>query len=196
MPTRPHPPLRTCPSLWVEQKPDRNLDCEANTPSPLLGVRQEPSRGKGMAPQHPDLGLGFRVQVFRRRGGDLVEYVTLALPAAVSRTETSSHRCPDFSCFLPLLLRGTVTTAHWHTDTGAPPRHPERTSCNWELLALLGSQSLSRLSTPSRAPRSQAEHHSVLHCWGGGGRGSGRRDSRKALIVLIFAGRHSLNPQP
>lgn len=128
LPTRPHPPLRTCPSLWVEQKPDRVLDGEVNTP---CWVCTKSLRGAGgERPQLPEPGLGCRVQVLQGRGGDLVEHVTLAIPAAVSRAETPPHRCPDF-CFLPSLLGGPITTAPGHTDTRAPPRHPERTSCNW-----------------------------------------------------------------
>lgn len=137
-------------------------------PQSALGVRQEPSRGRRIAPQHPEPTLGYRVQVLRERGGKLVEYVTLALPAPVGRTETPPHWGPDFSASCPCCWETQPPQHPWPTDTGAPPRHPERTSCNWGRLVLPGSQSLCSPPTPSRAPRSQAKRHSVLRCWGPG----------------------------
>lgn len=130
-----------------------------------------------------------------------MEYVTLALPAAVSRTETPPHGCPGFSRFLPLLLGGgggVQSPQHTGTQTLGPlPGTPRGPAATWGAWPCHGHRA-SAGPPPLAAPPDLKQNTTLTFDAGGGGarrRVIFSRDWRKALF-LTFTGRHSLTPQP
>lgn len=132
-----------------------------------------------------------------------MEYVTLPLPAAVSRAERPLPTGALTSVSCPCCWEAQSPQYTGTQTLGPLPGTRRGPAATGGHLALSGSQRLSRPSTPSLAPRSQAKHHSVLPCWGGRGGAGARwrrvifsRDWRRALFSLTFTGRHPLTPQP